>query len=268
MALTRWQGRTALVTGASAGIGTELAKLLAAGGCHLILTARRRERLEELAADLRQRHGVTVDVVTADLSEVGAADRLVDEVGTLGRTVDLLVNNAGYGMSGSFRDNDWDRELRMMHLNIISLVTLTKRLLPAMLERKRGDVLLVSSIAAFLPMPFFGVYAATKAFVLRFGEALAHELRKTGIRVTVACPGGTDTEFLQVGGYTPTRWTKLGLMPPDQVARISLKAMARGKRSRITGFMNRFFIGAVRLMPMWLRLRAAVLFQKLAGGHT
>jgi short-subunit dehydrogenase len=264
----RWRGRTALVTGASAGIGSELARQLAAGGANLVLTARRRERLEELRDGLAGKHGVGVEVVSADLSEPDGAPRLVEEVRGLGRHVDLLVNNAGYGLSGPFRANEWERERRMIQLNVTAPVELTKLLLPAMLERRSGDVLMVSSIAGFLAIPTFAVYAATKAFLLSFSVALGHELRGSGVRVTVVCPGGTDTEFLQVGGFTPTRWTRMGLMSAEAVASRALRAMARGRRYTITGLMNRFFTGLARLMPLALRLRAAVLFQKLAGGHT
>jgi short-subunit dehydrogenase len=144
---------------------------------------------------------------------------------------------------------------------------LTKLLLPDMLARKTGDILFVASIAAFLPAPFFASYAASKAYLRSFGEALGHELRGTGVRVTVLSPGGTATEFQRVAGMTPTRLAKLGTMPADAVARIGLRALARGRRSVIAGVMNKVMMWlACRLLPLRLRLHAAALFQKAAGG--
>ncbi len=266
--LERWRGKTALITGASAGIGTSFARLLARAGCNLVLTARRRERLEALAGELSEAHGVEVEVVTADLAQPEGPAALFAEVAGLARPVDLLINNAGFGVNGTFADNEWARELAMIQVNVTSLVELTKRFLPGMLERGAGDVLLVSSIGAFAPAPGFAVYTATKAFVTHFGAAVGHELRGTGVTVTVLNPGGTATEFFDVAEMKPTRISHLGTMSADAVARIGLRALARGRRSVIAGLANTVMMWlATHVLPLGLRIRAAGVFQKLAGGH-
>lgn len=261
-----WKDKTALVTGASAGIGASLARLLAQGGARLVLTARRQERLEALKAELVAVHGVEVEVVPEDLGDPEGPGRLFAAVEALGHPVDLLINNAGFGVSGRFAETDWARERAMIGLNVTSLVELTKLFLPGMLARRRGDVLLVSSIAAFVETPTFAVYAATKAFVTHFGSALSWELRGTGVRVSVLHPGGTATEFLDVAGMKPMRLADLGIMSADRVARIGLAAMARGRRWVVTGWMNTVAMWVVtHLLPLGLRLRAAAVFQKVAG---
>jgi len=267
MGEARWKGKTALVTGASSGIGEAIARRLAAQGCHVILTARRRERLEKLRDELVAKHGVQADVIEADLSQTGGADAVFEKVRGLGREVDFLVNNAGLGISGTFASQTAEDDQVMLQVNVASLVRLTRLFLPGMLARGAGDVLLISSIAAFLPIPTFAVYAATKAFVKGFGEALAYELRGTGVRVTVACPGGTISEFASVGGFRKTRAHEMGSMSADHVARIALRAMARGRRSLVTGWANALMMALARLLPGFLRLRAAAVFQRAAGGR-
>ena len=185
----------ALVTGASSGIGEAFARRLARDGYGLVLCARRAERLEALAADLRARHGVTVEVLPADLAEPGTAARVA--VGALaGGPIDLLVNNAGVGLFGPFSEIPVERALAVVRLNIEALVDLTWRLAGPMRERRRGAIIQVASATAFQPLPYVAVYAATKAFVLSFGEAISEELRADGVRVLTVCPGTTDTEFL------------------------------------------------------------------------
>ena len=263
---TRWQGKWALITGASAGIGVSLARILAREGCHLILTARRRDRLEALQAELAAT-GVTVEVIAEDLGRPEGARALFAEVTRLGHTVDLLINNAGFGLDGRFAGADWDRQEGMIRLDVLAPAELTRLFLPGMLERKAGDILLIASIAAFLPVPFMATYAACKAYLRSFGESLGHELRGTGVRVTVLSPGGTETEFQAVAGMPPTKLTKLGMMPADKVAAIALAAMARGRRSVIAGVMNKIMMWlATRMLPLGIRLRAAESFQKAAGG--
>jgi short-subunit dehydrogenase len=243
-----------------------MARSLAAAGCNLLLTARREERLRALSEELVEANGVEAHVLVEDLSRPGGGGRLFDAVQALDRPVDLLVNNAGFGHDGAFQATDWAREAQMIQLNVVSLVELTKLVLPAMLERGEGDILLVSSIGAFLPVPTFAVYGATKAFVTSFGQALAWELRKTGVNVTVLHPGGTVTEFSEVAGMTPTRLTQLGSMPAEKVARIGLRAMARGRRSVVAGRANGVMMWLTRFLPLSLRLWAAATFQKAAGG--
>jgi len=266
MSASHWKGKTALVTGASAGIGAAFAKLLAQAGCHLILTARRRDRLDAIAGELAAAHGVRVDVIDQDLSIDGAGQAIARRTAELGREVDLLVNNAGFGLSGTFASLPWERQRDMMMLNTVGLAELTRFIAPPMIARHSGHILMVSSIACFQPMPTFAIYAATKAFVTSFGLALGHELRPRGVRVTVSLPGGTETEFFEVGGLKETRVRRLGVMSAEAVARLSLRAAAWGCRSIVTGWLNRVMTLLAALLPMPLRLRAAVIFQKLAGG--
>jgi len=263
-----WKGKTALVTGASAGIGTAFARLLAEAGARVIVTARRRDRLDALRAELAEAHGAQVEVVTEDLGDPEGPARLFDRVEALGHPVDLLINNAGFGLSGYFKDNDWARERAMIQLNVVSLVELTKRFLAGMVERKHGDILLVSSIGAFAETPTFAVYTATKSFVTHFGTTIAYELRKTGVRVSVLNPGGTATEFMDVADMKPMKLADVGTMSAEAVARCGLKAMARGRHSVIAGFMNTVMMWiVVHLLPLGLRQRAAGLFQRIAGGN-
>lgn len=254
MANLHWQGKTALITGASSGIGSALATQLAQGGCHLIITARRGDRLEALAADLRAQYKVQVDVITGDLSVPGAATDLVKQIVQLGRTVDLLINNAGFGMNGTFTTADSAQTMRMLQVNVMALVELTQELLPSMLARGAGDIMLVSSIAGFMPIPELALYAASKALVLNWGEALAYELRGSGVRLTVLCPGTTATEFMDVAGYTPGRIAQLITLSAERVARDGLKAMARGKRMVVPGFIFRLGIWSSALLPRCLQL--------------
>lgn len=260
----KWEGQTALITGASSGIGQAFARLLAQAGCHLILTARRREKLEALARELSAGHGIQVEVVGLDLSEPGAAAKLHKQVQVLKREVRLLINNAGVGVSGPFQENSWEEEARMIQLNAVALAELTKLFLPGMLARGNGDILMVSSIAAFMPVPTFALYSATKAFVTHFGEALGHELRNTGVNVTVVNPGGTATEFLEAARIVPSKMAQRGMMSPVKVARRGLEAMARGRPSIIPGVGNSIMIElGRRLLPLGLRLKASALFQRI-----
>ena len=192
--------QTALVTGASSGIGEELAKLAAADGCNLVLVARRQERLDALARDLSVAHGVSARVITADLANRAAPRRIAEEL-TKGRlTIDILVNNAGLGIYGPFWERELGKELEVVQVNVVALTELTGLLLPGMISRKRGRILNVASTAAFQPGPWMAVYYATKAYVLSFSEAIAEELKGTGVTVTALCPGPTITEFQGAAG--------------------------------------------------------------------
>lgn len=185
----------ALITGASAGIGYEFGVCLAERGYDLVLVARRRDRLEELATKQRALHGVRIEVIDADLSDAGSVDAIVAEVIRLGMSVDLLVNNAGFGTHGRFETLDPARERDEIAVNVASLVALTHACVPAMLERKRGGVINVASTASFQPVPYMAVYGATKAFVRSFSEALHEEVRTRGVTILALCPGPTATEF-------------------------------------------------------------------------
>jgi hypothetical protein len=240
---------TALITGASSGLGAEYAKLFAADKQDLLLVARRRDRLEALAGELRGAHGVRVFVVAADLATAEAPGRVVEEAFRLGLQVDFLVNNAGFGTAGAFAELDIAREREMIQLNIASLVTLTRSFLPAMIERRNGRILNIGSTAGFPPGPFMAVYYASKAFVNSFTEALWYELRGTGVSATVSCPGATATEFADVAGNSRSLLFRLGAADPKQVAAEGYRAMKKGKPMVIHGLRNKLSVQSLRVSP-------------------
>jgi short-subunit dehydrogenase len=239
-------GMRALVTGASSGIGAELAEQLAAAGSDLVLVARRETVLHDLATQLRERHGVRVSVQAADLSEPNAAERLVERVDAEGSTVDLLVNNAGFGLHGDLAEAAPARMVDMVQVNCTALVDLTTRLLPGMLSRGRGGVLNVASLAAYLPLPHMAVYAASKAFVLSFSEALWAETRSRGIHVTALCPGPVDTEFFDIAGQAASVGPH---QTPAEVAAVGLRAWRRGVPSVGSGRRNALLANLPRIVP-------------------
>lgn len=245
--MKRWQGRWAVVTGASAGIGRELVRLLAAGGVHLVLVARREERLQALAAQLREQHRIQAEVFPADLSDVSARDRLFTFTRARGIAVELLINNAGFGAYGEFWRIPLARQLEMIQVNIAAVVHLTHLFLPQMIERRRGDILVVASVAAFQAVPYISTYAATKAFDLLFAEGLAEEVRRYGIRVCALCPGSTHTEFREVAGQ-PERTFRVA-EEASKVARVALTALASGRTCVISGAHNRLTTFAERFVP-------------------
>jgi short-subunit dehydrogenase len=239
-------GQTALITGASSGIGAIYARELAKGGADLILVARREDRLEALAVELRAQ-GRRVDVLAADLAVPGAAGQLADRVGALGRTVDILVNNAGIGTHSAVAATDPERLTAQVQLNCVALVDLTRRFLPGMTERGRGTIINVASTAAHQPLPHMAVYGATKAFVLSFTEALWAEAKPAGVRVIAICPGATGTEFFEANG---TQDAAVGLIrTPEQVVATSLRGLRRGRPSVIDGTLNAVVALLPRLMP-------------------
>ncbi|HEV3032030.1 MAG TPA: SDR family oxidoreductase [Polyangia bacterium] len=252
-ATTPAKKKTALVTGASSGIGLELAQLFAADGHDVVLVARRKTELEALARRLVAERGVRAHVVAEDLSDAAAPERIVAEVGRLGLTIELLVNNAGFGAKGRFAELELGRQLRMIQVNVMALVHLTGLLLPGMLARRSGRILNLGSTAGFQPGPGMAVYYATKAFVNSFTEALAFELSGTGVTATVSCPGATATEFGRVAGNGKTRLFKRGFMAAPVVAEAAYRAMLAGKVSVIHGARNKLLIHSQRLAP-----RAAV----------
>ena len=244
------QNQTALVTGASSGIGRELARVHAGFGGDLILVARGEEALNELAAELRDRHGVTVEVVPRDLAVPNAAAGLWEEIRRRGLTVDVLVNNAGFGLHGPFAEQDADRLSAMLRLNVLTLTDLTRLALPPMLARGRGRVLNLASVAAFVPGPLLAVYYASKAYVLSLSEALAEEVNGTGVTVTALCPGATETDFknrADMGGVAAFEKTAV---PAAPVARAGYRAMLEGKPVFVYGAANKFLAhGLLRLVP-------------------
>lgn len=249
-------GKSALVTGASSGLGTDFATILAERGCDLVLVARREERLQKLADELRQRHGVKVHVIALDLAPLGAAQALYDRVRDQGLTIDILINNAGFGVHGPFVDVPWEREQEMLLLDIVALVHLTKLFVRDMVARNSGYVLQISSIGAYQPSPTYGTYSAAKSFVLSFGEALSYELRHTNVKVSVLSPGVTETEFLDVAGQKRTLFQRLSMMKSRPVAEIGINAMLAGKPSKVAGAMNALTAWSLRFIPR--RLQAAM----------
>jgi len=240
----------ALITGASSGIGLALARLFAADKRDLVLVARRREALTQLADELQQTHGVSVNVLAADLAEPDAATSLARALGAIGLSVNTLVNNAGIGVYGPFVESDPARETEMIRVNVIALTELTKKFLPAMVRLGRGQILNVSSTAAFQAGPLMSVYYATKAYVLSFSEALSNETAGTGVTVTCLCPGPTITEFQKRAGVDQTRlFNSPWVMNAEDVARAGYEGMKKGKTLVIPGVMNRLMVQGVRLMP-------------------
>ena len=240
---------TALITGASAGLGAEYARLFAADKHDLVLVARRRDRLEALARELQSAHGVTARVVTADLGARDGASRVVEDVKRLGLEIEFLVNNAGFGTSGAFVELEVGRQLEMIQVNVAALVALTRAFLPAMVARRRGRILNVGSTAGFPPGPFMAVYYASKAFVNSFTEALSYELRGTGVTATVSCPGATATEFADVAGNSRSLLFRLGAASPAKVARQGYRAMMKGKPMVVHGLRNKLTVQSLRISP-------------------
>ncbi|MGA3237504.1 MAG: SDR family oxidoreductase [Bryobacteraceae bacterium] len=236
---------TALITGASSGIGAELAKLCAADGYDVVLVARQRAALEDLAFGLSQAHGIAARAVIADLADPAAARAVFDSAGA----VDILINNAGFGLRGAYAGTDWEAEARMIQVNITALAHLTKLYLPGMIARRKGRILNVASTAAFVPGPFMAMYYATKAFVFSFSLAIANELQGTGVTLTVLCPGPTRTNFFETAGTANTKIIKGPSMTAAAVAREGYRAMLAGRAEIIAGGRNRWMIWGARFAP-------------------
>ena len=241
-----------LITGASSGLGAEFARACARRGEELVLIARRRERLEALAAEI----GGKAHIITADLTVPGATVRLIEEVVARGLGIDTLINNAGAGITGNFADLPLDRQREMIDLNVTALVELTHLVLPAMRERRRGAILNVASTGAFQAGPRIAVYFATKSFVLSFTEALHHELKGSGIKVTALCPGPTDTEFAPLAGFKNPRFRHF-IGPPGPVVRAGLAGLDRNRAVVIPGLANKISAQSNRFMPRAVMRRIA-----------
>ena len=241
---------TALITGASSGIGLELASVAAKDGYDLVLLARNRERLESIGRGLAEEYGVRATILAKDLREPSAPTEIRDELAARDIAVDVLVNNAGVGLYGFFEETPVGPELEMIQVNVAALTHLTKIFLPAMLGRRSGRILNVASIAAFQPGPLMAVYYATKAYVLSFSEALANETAGTGATVTALCPGVTPTEFQARAGIRARMpLTSPLVVATHEVARAGWDGMKRGRRIVIPGFANRVLVQAERLTP-------------------
>lgn len=242
-----------LITGASSGIGYELAKVFAREQHNLILSARSTEKLQELKNQLQAQYKVQVEVLTFDLSQVGSAQKLFEKVDTLGLTIDILVNNAGVGTHGNFADTDLQKTQSMIHLNIVSLTELTKLFLPAMLAKKSGRILNVASVASFQPGPLMSVYYATKAYVLFFSEGLFEEVKNFGITVTALCPGPTASGFQASANMeNMALFDKLKIPTSATVAEYGYQAMMAGKAVAVEGFANKLFPFVVRFFPRFM----------------
>lgn len=246
------KSETALITGASAGIGYELALRFAREGHPLVIVSRSRERLSKLAGEIRQKYGSEPVVIPCDLSRCGSASELFKEVQSRKIHVDILVNNAGVGMYGFFQDGEPALQTDMIQLNVTSLTELTRLFLPAMLEKKRGKILNVASTAAFQPGPYMAVYYASKAYVLSFTEALKNELKGTGVSATVLCPGPTESEFQHTSGMTDLRLFNLTMMKAAPVADAGYRGLMAGKTVVLPGFMNKITPLGARLFPRGL----------------
>lgn len=251
---------TALITGASSGIGAALARCFARGGHDLVLVARREDRLRALARALHDDHGVHVDVLPADLGRAGAAKTLAATLRRRRRTIDVLVNNAGVLEQAPFVELDAQRQLRLLDLNVTALTAMLTAFVPAMVERGLGRVLNVASVAAFLPVPGLAVYAASKAYVLSLSESLAEELRDTGVTVTALCPGITATAMLERAGREHARVARLpGFVVGDanEVAAEGYRACMAGEVIAVPGTLNLMTTLAGRTTPKWLLRRVA-----------
>jgi hypothetical protein len=244
-----FKGRWALVTGASAGIGAALARELAVQGAKLILTARRKDRLEALAVELAAK-GTETRIVGADLNDPAAPEQIFAATEGAGLAVDILVNNAGLGQYGHFAQSSVDQELSQVRVNCEAVVRLTRLFVPRMVERRRGWVLVLASTASFQPVPYISTYAATKAFDRFFALGLAAEVARFGVKVTALCPGPTESEFVDVANGTPLKGR--AMQPAADVARQGVAALARGQRTIIPYFGGRFNALLVRVLPVGL----------------
>ncbi|HUF66909.1 MAG TPA: SDR family oxidoreductase [Gemmatimonadaceae bacterium] len=240
---------TALITGASAGIGAEFARVFAEHGHDVVLVARRQDALEGLAGQIEGKHRIRATVLPADLSDLAAPAELFEAVLGADLQVDILVNNAGFGLAGEFAETDLDRELAMIQVNVAALTHLTKLFVRPMIQRRSGGILNVASVAALFPGPLRSVYYASKAYVLSFTEALAEELRDSGVRVTALCPGPTATEFHAVSGGAAERFGLSRVSDARSVARFGYESLQDGVRVAIPGFQNKLAVQARRLAP-------------------
>ena len=237
----------ALITGASSGIGKALAFEFATHGYNLFLTARNEEALRQVAADCSRKFKVDTEIRSADLSNLEAIDALVRGLSTPPLEIEILVNNAGFGVHGEFLETDLDQELQMLNLQLAATMKLTKALLPGMVARKNGRILNVASVYSFAPVPFQSVYSACKAFMLSFSASLGEELKHTGVTVTAFCPGTTQTEFRARAGITEKN--KSAGATAESVARVAVRQTLKGKSLVVPGFSNRLFVFLARRLP-------------------
>ena len=252
-------GKTALVTGASSGLGVDFARELARRGCNVVLVARREDLLKKLQAELQAAHQVKATVVTLDLGDPAAPQMLYDTLKAQQVAVDILVNNAGFGLYGLELDIPWDKTRQMLMLDIVTLTHLTKLFARDMVKRKSGYLLQVASIGAYQPSPTYAAYSAAKSYVRSFSQALNYELRDSGVSSTAICPGITATEFLQVAGQKQTWYQKAMMMTSAEVAAIGIRAMLARRYNVVPGFLN--WLTALFTMITPDRVNAAAAFR-------
>ena len=249
------KNQTILLTGASSGIGLEMAKQLAAEKFNLILVARSIDKLQTLQQDLMAKEGIDVQIFAKDLSNKVNAISLYNEINSQNIIVDMLVNNAGVGLYGEFVETSLETELDMIELNVSSLVALTKLFAQDMVARKSGKIMNVASLLAFLPFPYYSVYSATKAFVLAFSETVATELEGTGVTITTLCPGPVDTPFNSDAMLKTNAYQSNKPMPADEVAKVGIELLLNGKGKKLVGFNNWFISNLPRFMPDGLMMK-------------
>jgi uncharacterized protein len=243
----------ALITGASGGIGYELVTLMASKGHNMILVARSEQRLKEIATDLIKKYNIKIIPLTSDLAKEGERMKLVNYIRENNLKINILVNNAGFGDAGYFADADWEKNEKMIQLNITALTHLTRAFLPEMINRKEGRILNVASLAGYLPGPLMSVYYATKSFVVSFSNALHSELRGTGVTVTTLSPGPVETNFFTEAGAADAKVNKL--MKPataQSVARFGYNRMMKGKRKAVQGLSAKFMLLGLRFVPSFI----------------
>ena len=248
---------TALITGASSGLGEEFARQLARENYDLVLTARREDRLNVVAAEAMKLGSSKVAVIASDLGQTDAAARLHEQVNVRGLEIECLVNNAGFGTHGIFHKLPLDREIEEINLNVTALVSLTRLFLDGMVARRRGTVINVASTAAFQPVPYMATYAATKAFVLNFSEAVALEVKSAGVTVMALCPGPTRTEFQGTAGVETSSFPSFAYMDAKTVVAQALASAKRGKSVRINGIINQVMAQSNRFSPRAITTRIA-----------
>jgi short-subunit dehydrogenase len=253
----------ALITGASRGIGLELAKECARNGHDVVLVARRQDALEAAAGMIEGKYDVRATVLPSDLGDPDAPPELYAATVARGIDIGILINNAGFGLGGEFLETNLQREIEMIQVNVVAVTQLTKLFAPAMVKERSGRIMNVASTASFQPGPLMSVYYATKAYVLSFSEAIAEELRKTGVTVTALCPGATATDFADTAQVSNTGlFQKLGVASADTIARAGYRAMMRGERVAIPGWRDKLMIQSERIAPRRLVTTIARMVQE------